>query len=142
MVEFNDFKREDGSIDWEACRKAEVAAGERCKTCGSSVYTPRFGISIDSPVIGPKDCGECSDIGKPEELSHSQYFRCPKCGHFNDPGYTENYKLFEDGEHEVGCGECDHDFTVSTSVSYDFTSPAMIQEDVEEDEDDQDVQTD
>ena len=35
---------------------------------------------------------------------------------------NEWWTLYEEGEHEVSCPHCDGDFTVSTRVSYSFST--------------------
>jgi hypothetical protein len=35
---------------------------------------------------------------------------------------NEWWKLYEEGEHEVTCPHCDEDFSVSTRVSYSFST--------------------
>lgn len=48
--------------------------------------------------------------------------KCPHCGTESDVSDNEWWKLYEEGEHEVTCPSCDEDFTVSTSVSYSFST--------------------
>lgn len=48
--------------------------------------------------------------------------RCPHCGEVCDVSDNEWWKLYEEGEHEVCCPHCDGDFTVSTRVSYSFST--------------------
>ena len=48
--------------------------------------------------------------------------KCPHCGEVCDVSDNEWWKLYEEGEHEVTCPHCDGDFTVSTSVSYSFST--------------------
>lgn len=48
--------------------------------------------------------------------------RCPHCGKECDVSENEWWYLYEEGEHEVSCPYCDEDFTVSTSVSYRFST--------------------
>lgn len=56
----------------------------------------------------------------PDEVRDTYYIRCPKC----------RYCFFADeageGETEISCGECGHDFTVSVSVTWTYKSPALI----------------
>jgi uncharacterized Zn-finger protein len=48
--------------------------------------------------------------------------RCPHCGEVCDVSENEWWKLYEEGEHEVTCPHCEGDFTVSTRVSYSFST--------------------
>jgi uncharacterized Zn-finger protein len=48
--------------------------------------------------------------------------KCPHCGADCDVNENEWWKLYEEGEHEVTCPHCDGDFTVSTMVSYSFST--------------------
>jgi DNA-directed RNA polymerase subunit RPC12/RpoP len=71
-------------------------------------------------------------------IIHKSRIRCPKCGHQHDvwdcvlPG-----TICEEGEHDVMCEDCEHKFTIETSVSYSFESPEMIEEDEVEPEEDE-----
>jgi transposase-like protein len=48
--------------------------------------------------------------------------RCPHCGESHSVSENEWWRLYEEGEHEVTCPDCDGDFTVSTSVTYSFST--------------------
>ena len=48
--------------------------------------------------------------------------RCPHCGQECKVADNEWWKLYEEGEHEVSCPHCDGDFSVSTRVSYSFST--------------------
>jgi len=48
--------------------------------------------------------------------------KCPHCGEVCIVGDNEWYKLYEEGEHDVCCPHCDEDFSVSTRVSYTFST--------------------
>jgi hypothetical protein len=65
---------------------------------------------------------------EPEECSSKNYVRCPKCGEKINVVNGDWYALYEDGEHSVTCqnDECEHDFEISTHVSFSFDSPAMV----------------
>ena len=70
-------------------------------------------------------CVDCQDIEDASILYHSVLVRCPYCGATTDPQETEQYELFEDGDHETWCAECDKYYTVGTMVSYTFVSPVL-----------------
>lgn len=115
-TDFNAFRKPDGTHDWSAYRKAQVANGEICSQCGKII--PFIGGSSGHP----KTCSECKgmEAQSGEEVSHHSYVRCPKCGFLMEASELE---VYEDGDHEVSCWKCDHDFTITTSVSFSFTSP-------------------
>lgn len=48
--------------------------------------------------------------------------KCPHCGCVCDISKTEWWQLYEEGEHEVSCPECDGEFSVTTRVSYSFNT--------------------
>ena len=116
FVNSDDYKLPNGSTNWNAVRSARIRNGEICDQCGD-------------PVIFHKGhqttCGDCESLSNdPDEVSHSDYVRCPHCGKFWRPSDTEDYKCYGDGEHSLSCGHCGEDFEVTTYVSYSFTSPA------------------
>lgn len=39
--------------------------------------------------------------------------------------HLDNYTLYEDGDHDVFCEDCGHEFMVTTYVSYSFCSPGL-----------------
>lgn len=47
---------------------------------------------------------------------------CPHCGEKCEVVEHEWWKLYEEGEHEVCCPYCDADFSVSTRVTYSFST--------------------
>lgn len=48
--------------------------------------------------------------------------RCPHCGTECDVSDNDWWRLYAEGEHEVSCPHCNGDFTVSTQVSYSFST--------------------
>jgi DNA-directed RNA polymerase subunit RPC12/RpoP len=120
MINFEDYKKENGDIDWKAYKAAQIAAGERCPKCDSRMSTLFNNKKYEHL------CSECESLAENEELSHSSYIRCPKCKESWDPSDREDYDCYQDGEHSVTCSSCNHEFEVSTSVSYLFTSPELL----------------
>jgi len=119
-VNFKDYTDEDGSIDWDACRVAEVANGQRCSSCGTFILMPS-GHSTT--------CSACTSLTHDKEhVYHEARVRCPKCGEVWNPWETEDFQLMQEGEHNVQCDQCDHEFEVSTSVTYSFQSPERTPE--------------
>ena len=129
MISFDDHRKADGAIDWPAYRKACVDAGERCYRCDASIFSLRSTYSR-------RLCAECSKLDNDkDEVSHSNLIRCPKCRHQENVLEGDQYDLFGDGEHSVTCGQCGHEYKVSTWVSYTFKSPPLSPEEAEEPED-------
>jgi uncharacterized protein YbaR (Trm112 family) len=58
------------------------------------------------------------------DITHAHMLRCPQCRHLF--ATDSEMGVYEDGEHEVYCTSCDHEFRVSTRVSFMFTSPALL----------------
>ncbi|KKN81504.1 hypothetical protein LCGC14_0317630 [marine sediment metagenome] len=119
-VKSEDYKKEDDSEDWTAYRKARIENGEICHVCQCDF------------IIFPKGrkwkCGDCKRLEEDQgEVTSRKFVRCPKCGLQWDPYHSEEYDLFEDGDHDSSC-ECGCDFRVSTNVTHAFTSPPRIQE--------------
>lgn len=123
MISFKSFEGPDGKIDWDGYRKAEIAAGDRCYKCGSMIIFGR----------GYRDqCASCKSLEEDKgEVWHDDKVRCPKCRHLMQVHGSELYDLYDEGEHDVSCQNCDHDFTVSTRVSHSFQSPELIEESAE-----------
>lgn len=51
--------------------------------------------------------------------------KCPHCGdecEISDNGW---YQLYEEGSHEVCCPSCGEDFSVSTRVSFSFSTDSQ-----------------
>ena len=48
--------------------------------------------------------------------------RCPHCGETYCISTNGTWRLYEEGEHTVTCDHCDLDFTVSTRVTYSFST--------------------
>lgn len=123
----DDHKKTDGSIDWSAYNAAKKRNGESCQKCGAYIVLGGGG--------SPRTCHSCERLLKDEEITHDKFIRCPKCKKLWSPYDCEQYEVFTDGEHEISCYECDHTFEVSTHLSFSFTSPELITEDSEDEED-------
>jgi len=48
--------------------------------------------------------------------------KCPHCGADYDVSENGTWRIYEEGEHDLSCPSCDLDFTVSTAVSYSFST--------------------
>jgi hypothetical protein len=122
MVSIVDYKKEDGSIDFSSYRKAQVDAGEKCYECGEHVTLFAKGYR--------ERCDSCKALdSNADAVSHKSFIRCPSCRQSWETS-TFDDDLYDDGEHEVDCPECNHSFTVTTFVSYSFGSPALLPEEV------------
>src|SRR5512141_2687507 len=125
MISCEDFKV-DGKVDWDAYRAARLQAGEECIRCGDFIFPPMLPSSYPAK-LGPRLCYSCKEMDtSAEEVDSEDYIRCPYCSHRMSVHDGDSYDLFEDGHHDVSCGECGKDFEVKTSVSYSFESPAMV----------------
>lgn len=119
-VDIGNFEKPGGKTDWRAYDRARIENGEACSLCNKYIFS-----LLEGPPGHRQKCPACKsvdDMG--EELDHDRYVRCPKCGHLEDVHDAEVYGVFEEGETEWGCSSCDHEYMVSTSVSYNFSSPA------------------
>jgi DNA-directed RNA polymerase subunit M/transcription elongation factor TFIIS len=117
----------EGSTGNRIARPARQSTGRRllrggwCYVCGAYLLLAK----------GYRDqCHPCRDMAEDaEEVTHDSRIRCPKCKHVESVSDGDNYDLYGDGEHEVSCGACGYEYEVSTSVSYSFQSPALIESD-------------
>ena len=129
MVSISSYKDEKGEIDWKAYRQAQIDQGDKCYKCETYIS---FGKGYRSL------CHECMSLNNKEETSHSSYIRCPKCKTTWEPRDSDDFEFYTDGDHEVTCSECDHEFQITTYVSYTFHSPELIEEPkVEEDDEEE-----
>lgn len=118
MIEMEAYKT-DGRIDWKRYKAAQVEAGECCSQCGKYI------ITLSQQATGPRRCFDCIELTKSSAVSHHSTVRCSACRHTWDVGESEDYDLYSDGEHSVYCHECNHEFVVTTNVSYEFVSPEL-----------------
>jgi hypothetical protein len=56
---------------------------------------------------------------------------CPHCGEEISAHDHELWQLFEEGEHDIDCPDCELTFTVSTNVSYSFSTDRQEEHDDE-----------
>ena len=124
MISISDYKTADGGVDWKRYHAAqrvehaaEVAAGRWCTRCNAYLLWAKG---------RPDKCGSCKALDQPGECQHSKFIRCPACGRAFDPSEQDYYSLYADGEHKITCGDCNHQYEISTRTSYTFTSPARL----------------
>lgn len=114
-VNMDDHRDANGNLDWKSYDAAKVANGETCYQCGGTASL--FGRGRQSL------CGDCTRMAADDDdVSHDTLIRCPKCRHAWNVYETDDYELYSDGEHDVTCPECEHEFEVVTAVSFRFTS--------------------
>lgn len=133
----DDFKGVDGKTDWTAYDKAQkayrqqqVANGDYCYQCGAYILFGGKGYQ--------QSCGDCRGLIDSSSISHKSKIRCPYCRHTFNPAESDNYEVYQEGEHTVYCGMCDKDFEVSTHIQHTFHSPALIHDEEPEDDEDED----
>jgi hypothetical protein len=127
MPDIDNYKGDDGEIDWDAWGKAQtrykqeqIEAGERCYQCETYL------------VFGPghrKLCHACKDLNEGTgEVDHDHLVRCPHCGYQLDISQLDcdyHELVYEEGTHEMDCFECEKSFEFTTNVSYSYTSPPL-----------------
>jgi len=125
MADMDQYRGADGNVNWEALRKAEVAEGSLCRSCGANLF-PHRGY--------PSDCLSCQQMfNRSCDVWHDKLLRCPKCRHTWPAWYEwhhgENYTILEDDDgagHPIVCEECDYEFKIETLVTRSFKSPALV----------------
>lgn len=119
MIKMDDYRDAEGRLQWDKYEAAQRACGDRCYHCGAYIVT------MHNHGGGKRKCYSCNCLANQEDESvyHSELVRCPHCLHQQPCPGDDNYLLYEDGEHDFWCGECDEKFTVVTHVSYEFESP-------------------
>jgi DNA-directed RNA polymerase subunit RPC12/RpoP len=118
MIDFKDFKKDDGLIDWDRYREAQKSAGEACTNCGSFLL---FNSNNNKPAI----CMSCKDLRNgAEEVTHSDYIRCSHClEQISVDSLDYESGIYEDGDHEIFCPFCDEEMSFSTHIFFSYTSP-------------------
>lgn len=111
----DDYRRSDGTHDWDALRLAEVENGWNCWQCGQG--TLRGGH-------GRTRCTDCLLLDGAGEVMHPEFIRCPMCGGIWRPVFDAHVSS-RPGSHGVTCLNCDHLFEVTTEIRRAFVSPAM-----------------
>lgn len=114
MIDFKDFEEKDGHINWEKYHKAQKNNGEKCCSCSQTIILGGKGY--------PQKCFQCKDLEAGQETQHKNSIRCPACGYIERINWETAENIYDEGEHEIFCGECDEKYLVETSVSYTFKS--------------------
>lgn len=127
MLQMDDFRKPDKSLDWDAYKKAQRARGDTCYLCGGHITS-----------FGPghmQSCLSCRLLDKDKgDVTHDTRVRCPKCKHQFPAIGDDDYDNYSEGSHDVTCPECEHEFEIETMVSYSFRSPELLPEEPEKEE--------
>lgn len=126
MISYQDYKDENGNINWKAYYQAQRDNGEKCYKCGEFIYPNKGYMSL---------CYDCQQLERCSGEVDAKSIRCPNCKTIFNPYDEEMYDLLNDGEHDVQCPHCDEEFEISTEVEYSFTSPPLLSEENDEEED-------
>lgn len=70
-----------------------------------------------------KEVGWCEELNKSDKWGFyaTDFPKCPHCGYEHQDCCDCSY-VFEEGEHKMYCSSCDNEFTVSTFVSFTFST--------------------
>jgi transposase-like protein len=91
-----------------------------CEKCGKE-FTP---FLYDTMCYSCKKKKHQEDIadeiknGETDETDCEDEIYCPYCGELYEPDCE--YELYEEGEHDLTCGECDKEFIVTVNISYSY----------------------
>ena len=108
--------------DYQARHKAEIEEGLWCYQCGGMASSPLGKLTCGYRRL----CYHCRKFNtSPEEVTDSKFVRCPKCRERWEGYELCSYEGLEDGEHEITCPGCEHEFTVTVATEFHFTSPAL-----------------
>lgn len=131
MISMEDYRRTDGQIDWQAYKKAKVENGDDCRLCGHYILFGSKGY--------PQLCTDCDKLRSydGEVYDNKSGIRCPGCRKVITDPYEMDCDMFQEGTHETTC-RCGCTFEFETTVTYSWTSPSILKDDREEDEDDVD----
>jgi hypothetical protein len=127
-ISSDSFRDKDGKLDWDRYEAVQVEHGDLCSRCRHFIIYPTGHRSL---------CNACSSLTTSKvEVRHDKFVRCPKCGKTWAPDCCDEGFLYEDGDHEVICDECDTRFTVKTNITFTFTSPGLLSDDGKEEDKD------
>jgi transposase-like protein len=97
-----------------------MTENKKCAVCGKEVYLLSW--ETKCPSCGRKDY----IVKKSIETAENGYsyceedIYCPHCGKCHEVYSWYDDELYEDGEHDFTCEDCDEEFTVITNISYSF----------------------
>jgi len=120
MIKINDFIDKSRVVQWAQYKKAKRDAGEECYKC--SGFIPYHYTATPGPAM----CGSCKNLeNNPGQVFSERLVRCPTCSHQQEIDTYDDYSVYEEGEHEVMCNNCEEEYTISTSITYTFKSPRL-----------------
>lgn len=98
-----------------------------CKTCGKEMWD---GFYDECYSCRNKSCQDKikEEISSGEEDStfcEDDVF-CPWCGEIYST--DDDYDLYEEGEHELVCGECGKPFMADVTISYSYSTKKLDEE--------------
>jgi len=94
----------------------------KCTTCRQQRF--KGILQGQGPV-----CDYCKRFKRERWAYHPSHVRCPKCEHVEEAIPDCDYAdLYEDGEHEFTCNECNYVYTIETHVKIEFESPPLLEE--------------
>jgi hypothetical protein len=129
MIDFEEYRKEDGTVDWGAYQKAQVDAGERCYQCSSLIVSIRSRTKAAGKTLCYGCQGHRDELG---EREHESRVRCPQCQNTWDVFEHEDYQVLKEDGDDVCCPDCDYTFHVDCRVEYHLTSPALLGEEHDE----------
>ena len=132
MPSLSDYKVEGtNETDWAAYdaanaayRQAQIDCGEKCQRCHQYMPFAIFGGPLGNTPGYRRTCSSCLSLATSrEEVASDHFARCPKCRHSWNP--FDNGFAPDEGENEVMCPTCEHEFTLDVAITYSFRSPAL-----------------
>lgn len=97
----------------------------RCRKC-EALYMKPWNLPALPTPRDPGICPACRDLERPGELRHEHFLRCPACKHTWRPDFETD--VWQEDGGDIYCPECDHEFHVSTWITYTFTSPPLLEQ--------------
>ena len=101
-----------------------------CKRCGKEryIYKNQMCCKCNEELQQEKikkdfdDFYEQAEDGEEFDTWSSDFVICPYCGYAipTDFGYEDFPEIYEDGDHDLECPECEKTFVLETSVSYSW----------------------
>ena len=119
--DMDDFRDENGKLNWGAYKQAEVDGGWCCANCKGYIST------WGKRKPGPNLCVDCKSLKEDDgEVFSDSFIRCPKCDYQENVWESDDYEVLNDGEHQVQCYKCNYEYEIMTEISHTFTSPERI----------------
>lgn len=86
-----------------------------CSTCHQEMKQEKIQKDFD-------DFYKDAEEGETFDTWSDEFVICPHCGYAipTDLGYEDFPEIYEDGDHEIDCPECEKTFVLETAVSYSW----------------------